>query len=939
MKEKILSVSKKIAVILIASIMVLGVVPISMITMRSHTADAKGAFLRFFPEAETVVMARTTGKKQKLSHQEEGVLPVGADSDAYLRFHLQDLIQNKEMKEINEATLRLTFLKGENQRVSPVQVWLMPSADWHRNMDRSNRPPVLGEIKLTEITPDFSTEDAVVAELDLTPYISRGLKEKNPWISLHLSGEGSSIAAAFAGTDHEDALYRPCLKIVTGEATDPDTNDISKVWLEKSARNGNGYSDNFFHAGKRKEFYLKFNLKPENIRGAMYESYLQLHPIKIESGAELQIYQLSQGQWEEGAMLPDGEEHLIATITEPEDMKEIDLTDAINDAYARGETSLTLRMTGNEASELVVKETPRLIIHVSDNPDAVAVTEAAIYALEDNISSDRIIGNLSSDYTTEHGVRAEIRWKTWDPVTEMEAGELVSSAGEVTRPKWYENSRTIHARATISAKTVERDRVYRLTILPEDLPEYMDEEEDTYLNLGVSTDEEQHHFAARGGEEHRVFHGGKSFSYRTVEKNDILAMTMKTDGASQNYLTLKVWKTQQPSAPLRIENLKNRELDPMKVVYPAELSQENGFLYLTYPIPMSWTEGENRISIRIYPQQTEVSEWIPWEIYNIYTGQTLYFDPLTFAEQGERFAGKETGQGSAFLRLLRRVYLTAKRPWEDFTQRWKQEETDGISVTEELPVTEVSKNFVWMETEPAILAFEDQEDQIVVSLLNNRKQVRIHRASNYYDTYAETKAQEHGDGLSVIDYGMYQILRNMSGRERQIPWRTQGFAGIYQNIADGNYYVYLDNGQMADDSGLLSGTALEAGENLRMTKGETLILKQISKPLYQAEWRIRAIDDVNVSQIMLNKELSVSRLTVKNMGTVEEECRIQVLCCVYEGGKLAGFSRGSFTTVSGQTEYPVALDAVVVKPGQTMKIFVEEETQKPGAMIPKLQLP
>jgi len=410
MKEKIISVLKKIAVILIASIMVLGVVPISMLTMRSHTADAKSAFLRLMPEEEASV---TRSKETQSLYQNAGIFPVGGGSDAYLRFDLQELLHHKGVKEIKEASLRLTFIPTDIDTAMSVRVWLMPSADWNRNMRYSEKPATLGEIKLAELSPT-PEQDAQAIEIDLMPYLLQWIEAKNSRLSLHLDAVGTGISGVFAGTHYEDALYRPCLKVVTGEATDPDSEDISKAWLEKSVQSGMDRRDGMFCVGNGNDVYLKYQLKPENIRGAMYQSGVRLALQRMDADAELHVCKLSQGQWNDDAYLPQGEEMPIGIVTAEELSQTgmIDVTDAINDAYARGETSLTLRMTGGKTGEIVFEENPALQIRVSDHADVIAVTEAAVYALEDNPSADAIAGNLSESYTTEQGVRAEIRWNT-----------------------------------------------------------------------------------------------------------------------------------------------------------------------------------------------------------------------------------------------------------------------------------------------------------------------------------------------------------------------------------------------------------------------------------------------------------------------------------------------------------------------------------------------
>ncbi len=939
MKEKMLPVLKKIAVILIASLMILGVVPISMVTMRNHTVDAKGAFIRLSPEQEASALQPSAEAVYRFCHQEKNVLPLGESGDGYLRFSLEELLENKDLKEIKEATLRLTFLDVGNQASMPARLWLMQEENWDSRMTYRTKPLAFGEIMLAELTPEFSGQEARVMEVDLTSYFRRYIKEGRTRISLHLDGVGDNIVQTVAGTSYEDSDYRPCLKVVCGEAVDPDSDDISKYELVKTAQSGKSTRQGMYRIGDGSDLYLRFALKPENIHGAMYQSNLTMALRQVTPEMQLKVYQLQQADWNEGDVLPQGKEALVGTAASLEEMEHIDLTDAINDAYVRGETFLTLRLTGEGGGYAILESTPRLRIRVSDHPDAVAVTEAAIYALEENPSPDAISGKLSDSYTTEHGVKAEIRWKSWDPETEQEGTAFLDKTGTVTQPRWYENSRLIHARATISAGEYHRDRVYRLTILPEEVPEVFDEKLDNYLDLGEPKDETQQQYAAKGGEKGTREVGGERFSYRIIDQDTMLAMTMQAKGEEQNYLTFKVWKGDTPTESLRIENLKHRDESPMSCSYPGEITPEEGFLYLTYPIPVSWTEGETAISFRICPEKGK-DGGEPWNIYAIYTHQTPNFDPLLYADQGERFAvavQEKKDWEETFKNLLRRLYHRVKDGDLSFSIFRSGEETEpSDAVLQE----DGEKEFVWIDRDPSLLAFETRGDSVVISMPEDGVIAYAHRGSAYYDTYAQLHVKTYQENLRVIDYGSYQILHNTSRREYRVPWREEGLAGIYRDVAQDSYYAFLQDGQLADDSVLPQGAVLENGDALRIKGGRTMVLEQVAEPLYRAAWRISAVNEGSVSRMKLTDDLTISQVTVKSGGTpsVEKE-RLQVICCSYENGRLAEISRKTLETTPDTKEYRVELTPITVKIGQTLKIFVASADQPPTLMEPALQLP
>ena len=220
MKELLFSGMKKLAVILIASVMLLGVVPVGMIS-RPTTVSAEGEFLRLSPAAETFVSAKLDEQGLSGSQIAPGLQMVGDSYDTYLRFDLSSLL-DKDTADVHEAKLRLAVVRGGGEGAVPVRLWLMPDNAWNESMTYQSRPPVLGEIKLAETAVDSRNARNALVELDMTEYVKKWIEDGRTSVSLHLDASGTSIAAVFAGTDYEDKAYRPCLKVVTGDAADPD---------------------------------------------------------------------------------------------------------------------------------------------------------------------------------------------------------------------------------------------------------------------------------------------------------------------------------------------------------------------------------------------------------------------------------------------------------------------------------------------------------------------------------------------------------------------------------------------------------------------------------------------------------------------------------------------------------------------------------------------
>lgn len=285
--------------------------------------------------------------------------------------------------------------------------------------------------------------------------------------------------------------------------------------------------------------------------------------------------------------------------------------------------------------------------------------------------------------------------------------------------------------------------------------------------------------------------------------------------------------------------------------------------------------------------------------------------------------------------------MIAKEPWEDFTEQWRKEDAQSQDAEEVTVIgseedTEVER-FVWMDSQPPMLAFDDSSDRIVISLWEKNR-TEIHRSTTNYDTYAEGTVKEYGDGLTAIDYYKYRIFRNLSGRVRYVP-TEEALAGIYQDLVTGDCYAFLSDGQMADETALPEGAMLKDGSQLRISGKSTVVLKLLAEPIYSAQWRVWAVNNRGMARLNLNRRLTISQVVVRNTGQISEEpVKMQVICCVYEKGMLAGITRQGFTTMPETADYVVDLPQITVEPGQTLKIFVEKMNQL-GIYTPKLELP
>lgn len=931
MKEILFSAVKKLAVILIASVMLLGVVPVGLIA-KPTTVSAEGEFLRLNPSAEAFVSAALKEQEKSGGQIAPGLQIVGGNHEAYFRFDLSGLL-DKDIADIHEATLRLAMVRGGG--MTPVRVKLMQNNDWNGNMTYKSRPAVLGEIQLAEISPVTGNAGESLVELDFTEYVKKWIEDGRTEISLHLDSAGSAIAAVFAGTGYEDRAYRPCLKVVTGDASDPDSDDLTKAWLESAVTLDGEDRGDVLTAGRKRETYLKFRLNPNNIQGAMYLVQLQLEMLNAEEDSELRIYQLKHT---EGG----GEEELLVYSTlKPEEnrLRRIDLTDVVNDAYYHGETELNLRLVGTEAGAVTIcgtgKQAPRLAIRATDDKRVQAAIEAAVHALGENSSQTAVRENLLNSYTAADGSRAALLWRVTDPETGVILRDAVSASGIVARPKWFEPARYVRATASISSGGYSRERSFYLTLLPEEAPNYDGEGLSALIHMGSSSSETHQKLETSGTAVRDRWIEGKRFGFRSMEPGDMMVLNLACDPEKQNYLTLKTWEGDSSAERLMVYSLQEKEAEPVEISDAEEGQEERkeGFLYQTYPLPLVYTRGRAYVSLALkyVPAEKEKpAEKLRQDIYGAYLTQTAYFDPLSFAEQGEEIAGKTPVTDTAFYKFLKRLYLVTQQPMA------AEESASSLDKMSETAYT-------WVDQTTHTVLFRDGGDQIAVSIPEDGDVAEVHRNALYYDTYSRPEVQKYTGGLYAVSYGGYQIIQNKSEvSAHSLPWEEQRLSGVYQDLVNGVYYSFLREGEMADDSVIPEGAALLDGRQAVLESGATMVLTALAEPLYFSDWRVSGINGKSVSQVKITQELPLERVTVKNVGKEpEKEEILEVICAIYDRGILTGIEHKKIAVHPGQSEYivPFSGEELTVFPGQTLKIFIESQAGGPQNMTAKFELP
>ncbi len=952
MKEKILTGLKNTAVIIIASFMLLGVIPLGMISHIS-TVNAEGDFLRLYPETETSLTAGTD-QKGAAFFIPENTHAVGENRYGYLRFDIRSLLE-KKTRTINNASLRLVFLRTPTTEKVPVQLWLMQTDDWSKSMDWEEMPSRTGDIPIATMTLSPNANgDPQLFEVDLTNYVKKWIGEGRKQVSFRLDSLGGDVSAIYAGSSHEDPVFRPCLKVVTGTAKDPDAKKLQKITLsEKYATTQKRPAT--ATVGEGEEIYLKFSLNTANIQGVIYQARLTLNRLYKDPEALLRIERLENTDWTAESIrqgeLPQGRRYLVYREEDVinSDYDNIGLEDVVSDAYAQGKTEIAIVIrseNGNIAFGFDDDLGPEMELLVSDHRDAMAVMETASMALAENTKHEEIITSLVDDRIAENGVRTSVTWSAVDRKTGESAEDVLTSNGKIVRPKWFQDSREIIAKVKVSAGKYESEQIHYLTVLPQEVPSFEDIEFGTMLDIGTSSAEKKGKTETIGTVAESRWVEGRKMTYREMTAEDVVVLHLSVEPEKQNYFTVKLWEEDEFPG-IRVSSLQDREQKDFSMTEPQmAVREDGGFCYLTYPIPMAYTSGRSYVSLRlsmIEPEEeleeSEASETVDEAdesaktfLYSAYITQTPYFDPMAFADQGEPVV-KKAGEESSVYQFLSKIYGAAERTF-DFRNATNPEEA--------MPETEENGVYTDVENREQTTLVFGKEEQLMLEFPDRGATARIYRDTAYYNSYGEMKIKEHYEGeLQSVNYGVYRIFRNRGRIERPLPWQEETMAGLYQNLVDGNYYSFLQQGQKIDDSALPKETVVADGTAFMVQPGETVALMLVAEPLYYADYRVSEIDGQAVADVKLKDPLEISSLTLRVMGTVPtQEEKLVIICGVYDRGMLVNLKKQKLTVSPGQVAAELLLEeAVLLQPGHTLKVFVEKQKIPCTALTPVLELP
>lgn len=384
-----------------------------------------------------------------------------------------------------------------------------------------------------------------------------------------------------------------------------------------------------------------------------------------------------------------------------------------NGTYSRSETDVTefLRYTdgkisfhisgGEYASEFAsnvsqyTDRAPMLFISYGDAEDDDNIQ--AVNQAKEYLTGGITITGAISDYKASNGITASITWdKVYDNTILDEKGTYLNDTylkpnGMVERPKWYEGIKRLKGNAVISAGNIaETAENINIFITQPSVPGFDVNTLSNYIDIGnVESENAGRAFECvrDNGIETNIV-GGMTHTYRTLNKNGAMALTMKCDPDKINYLTVKLWGNDSGDTMLWVcdpvtgnMNISNSgqptrsgivdRRDWIELNFLNASPQYNGgFIYSTYVIPAVYTKGKEYVSLRLYSTggnsnygSVAIKDQIMPSrgIYAAYMTQSPNFNPSEF----EAVTGRLTETAPA----MSKTYDEQKQLTWDYTRK------------------------------------------------------------------------------------------------------------------------------------------------------------------------------------------------------------------------------------------------------------------------------
>lgn len=279
--------------------------------------------------------------------------------------------------------------------------------------------------------------------------------------------------------------------------------------------------------------------------------------------------------------------------------------------------------------------------------------------------------SLPSDYRASNGLSVGIEWTqlVYDNTIEDEGGRYLISAylnGNkiAARPKWFEGTKKLKVNVNLTAQyggqTLTETAEANVVLAPsEPVPEFNVNDLGNYIDIGNPDSENGCFESVRSSDVRRRTVDGTVHTYRTLDKNGAMALTLRCDPGKTNYLTVKLWGGDTGEGMLWLCDPASGNMNISGNTQPKRNSLvdrrdwtelnflsgspqfDGGFIYSTYIIPEIYTKGKEYVSLRLYStgghadysapsikEQTAPSRGI----YAAYMTQSANFNPTDFED-------------------------------------------------------------------------------------------------------------------------------------------------------------------------------------------------------------------------------------------------------------------------------------------------------------------
>ncbi len=931
-KENSLSVIQKVTVILLAFLLFFSMLPVGLIP-EPKEADPNGEFIRIFPSAE---IYNDTAERNSDSKK------IGRGYSAYYTFNIASL-EGTDISDIHSVRLQFAFLKGSVNLNNKIDIDVLD------NMPQktiAGNTPILSETKIASIYPQTTYDEDSLSAIDVTQHIKSLIKSGKNELFLRLSAS-TPVCVNIATTANNDLMYRPCLKVVTGEAMDTDAHTLKKAELHdavyvsssQSKLTGSALSvnENKLITGGGNEIYLRFNVNDTAILGSVYSAVLSLDKLDGE-GNNIKIYCINNNEWSSDSisydMRPQGDESTIFSAhsapTASSGRISFDVTQAVCEARHLGITSLTFRIVGDETAPTAFsgkknsKNAPRLYLKASDNTNIVCASDAALAALATNQPAF-ITMPLLSAYTSSNGTSAKINWREYSYTGKDLNNRHITESGEINRPKWFEGDANILAVAEIRSGKYRMERSYSLTIPAETAPNYSGYKFDNYIGIGVKKIEEKQKFEyVNVSGIKRRWVDGQMFTYRTLEDNGAMLFNFSCTPNSQNYITLKLWKSADLDYSNFILSSYGRDLSSITLEAPASSAEVNdGFIYATYALPYAFTQGKTQANLCLSYLEDDVDDdkFIPVDIYAAYLTQAPFFNPKLFSKQGEKTISKSYFSENSIAKFIDTLKL--------LSIPLNFNDTAAPQINQTVSIDKETGNIVFVGDD-ANIAFTIGESATIYQRLKS------------YDRYVSGCPVIKTPDVTAVDYGDYKLIWNLSETDsKTIPYDQMDMSGTYKEVLSGNYFDFTEEWQITDDSAVPEGISILDGKLLDIPPGRALLLMHIANPIANTDWRVTKINEIALSELNFDSKSQIKSVTVKSFGGVSSAAEnVTVMLAVYENEKMISVYRKHIPVSSPQSTYTVDTSDYnpPIKNGSSIRIFVFDNTENLTELIPKLEL-